>query len=57
MDDPELLTAQEGTFLVDSDLVLGLELTGLDRAYPVAMIWYHQIVNDIIGGRPILSTY
>ena len=40
-----------------NDLVLGIESDGEARAYPVSMIFYHHIVNDTIGGRPILITY
>ncbi len=57
LDDPDVLTAKETTFLSDDDLILGIESEGAARAYPVNMIFYHHIVNDTIGERPILITY
>ena len=57
LDDPILLQASEATYLPDEDLVLGLEMMGEARAYPVRMMTYHHIVNDTVGGRPVLITY
>ena len=57
LDNPQLITAQEAAFLSDDELVLGLEWQGEARAYPIQMITYHHIVNDTVGGRPILITY
>ena len=37
--------------------VLGLDWNGERRAYPLDMMWYHHIVNDVIGGDPVLVTY
>ncbi|MBI4202673.1 MAG: DUF3179 domain-containing protein [Chloroflexi bacterium] len=57
MDNPVLVRASEATYLPADDLVLGLELEGQARAYPVRMLWFHHIVNDRVGERPILVTY
>ena len=57
LDTPIFLTAEEGAYLPDDDLVLGLEWMGEARAYPVRMVTYHHIVNDVVAGRPILITY
>ena len=37
--------------------VLGVALGEEARAYPVHVMDYHQIVNDEIGGRPVVVTY
>ena len=57
LDTPVFLTAEGGAYLPDDDLVLGLEWMGEARAYPVRMVTYHHIVNDVVAGRPILITY
>ncbi len=57
LDDPVFLSVQDATHLADTDLVLGMEWMGEARAYPISMIWFHHIVNDTIGGRPVLLTY
>ena len=57
LDNPVFLTAQEENTLFDDDLVLGLEWGEEARAYPVRMLRYHHIVNDTVGGQPLLITY
>jgi hypothetical protein len=39
------------------DMVLALNLHGARRAYPIRQIAYHHIVNDTLGGIPIVATY
>lgn len=36
--------------------VVGLERDGRARAYPVSVLWVHEVVNDRFGG-PVLATY
>lgn len=36
--------------------VIGIERNGDARAYPVSVLWYHEVVNDEFGG-PVLITY
>ena len=57
LDRPALLTAVEATYLADEDLVLGLEWEDEYRAYPIRMIWFHHIVNDVVANQPLLVTY
>ena len=57
LDNPGLLSADRGTYLLNDDLVLGLEWGGEARAYPVRMLRFHHIVNDTVAGRPLLITY
>jgi hypothetical protein len=37
--------------------VIGVALGGEARAYPVHAMEYHQVVNDVIGGEPVVVTY
>ena len=39
------------------DMVLAVSLTGEARAYPIRTMGYHHIVNDWVGGQPIVATY
>jgi hypothetical protein len=39
------------------EMVLAVQLQGESRAYPVRSISYHHIVNDTVGGVPIVATY
>jgi hypothetical protein len=38
-------------------LVVGVELGGEARAYPVQFIGYHHQVRDTVGGHPVLVSY
>jgi len=57
LDDPMFLAAHETEYFGDEELVLGVEFAGEVRAYPVRMLRYHHIVNDTVGGEPLLVTY
>lgn len=37
--------------------VIGVELDGDARAYPVRLLSLHEIVNDTVGGRPVAVTW
>ena len=37
--------------------VLGVVIDGQARAYPMPILWWHEIVNDQLGGKPILVSY
>ncbi len=56
--EPEFLPATDGgAQLHDDDLVLGVSINGDARAYGVAYLSGHEIVNDTVGGRPIAVTW
>ena len=37
--------------------VIGLILNGDARAYPLQVLMWHEIVNDVVGGIPVTVTY
>lgn len=37
--------------------VIAFELNGDARAYPLAILMYHEIVNDVVGGVPVAVTF
>ena len=56
--DPTFVPADEGaTQLDDDDLVIGVSLGREARAYGVAFLSGHEIVNDVVAGRPIAVTW
>ena len=57
LDNPEFLIAEDALFLGDDNLVMGLNIEGQARAYPIGMVYYHHVVNDNVDGRPMLVTY
>ncbi|MBI4502047.1 MAG: DUF3179 domain-containing protein [Gemmatimonadetes bacterium] len=54
---PHVVEAAAATFLRDEDRVLGFEVDGTARAYPLIVLWWHEAVNDTLGGTPVLVTY
>jgi hypothetical protein len=58
IDDPKFISVQEASkFLEDSDFVLGLNINGDIRGYPLQILVWHEIVNDNVGGIPVAVTY
>jgi len=37
--------------------VIGIEIDGLSRAYPLRVLNWHEVVNDRLGDMPVLITY
>ena len=48
---------QASEWINDSDVVVGVELNGDARAYPIRIIAWHEMVNDTIGGVPVSLAY
>ena len=44
-------------FMSDSDMVLAVENKGEAVAYPVRLMAYHHLVQDTVGGTPLVATY
>jgi hypothetical protein len=45
------------TWIQKEDLVIGVNLNGDVRAYPVKILSWHEIVNETIGGEDVAVTY
>ena len=57
LDNPESVSADAATFLQPEDRVLGLTVGGESRAYPISMMTFHHVANDVLGGLPVLVTF
>ena len=57
VDDPVFASISESQFMSDSDTVIGLEINGDARAYPLFILVWHEIVNDTVGEIPVSVTY
>ena len=57
LEDPKFVTADDAGYLKDRDRVLGISINGVARAYPIRILNYHEIVNDVIGGTAVVITY
>ena len=56
-DNPEVSSAEEATWLDDSDIVFGVEVNGEYRAYPRRIMEVREMVNDTLGGRHLGIPY
>lgn len=54
---PQTVSAEAASFLRADDRVIGLQVEGAARAYPISILVYHELVNDMLGERPVLITY
>jgi hypothetical protein len=59
IDRPRFVPAAKASrvFLGDSDRVIALVVNGKKKAYPIKILNWHEIVNDIIGGRHVVVTF
>ena len=57
IDNPQFVKASEAEFVSDNDVVIGLEINGETKAYPLSILVWHEIVNDNVGGTPVAVTY
>ncbi len=55
--DPELITKEKAVDLDPDDRVLGFIMGGEARAYPLRILNWHEVVNDMVGGEPVVITY
>ena len=54
--DPQFVPADESSF-DDEELVMGVAINGDARAYPVGLLTRREMVNDTIGGTPVLVSW
>ncbi len=57
VDDPVAVPAGTARFMRDTDTVFGVDVGGERRAYPVKVLSWHELLNDIVGGEPITLSF
>ncbi len=58
VDDPTFETVDEaGAWLSERDPVIVFANNGEVKAYPLAILMWHEIVNDEVGGLPVTVTF
>jgi Protein of unknown function (DUF3179) len=56
VDNPRFLAASDAR-LGPAEPVVAVTVSGAARAYPVRYLLYHEVVNDVVGGVPVVVTY
>jgi hypothetical protein len=54
--EPEFASAADAP-LLDEELVMGVDLGGEAKAYPISVLRSREVVNDELAGIPILVTW
>lgn len=57
IDDPTFVQAAKADDLSAEEPVIMLSMNGEAKAYPLRIMMWHEIVNDILGGVPVTVTY
>jgi hypothetical protein len=54
---PKLIAPEAATYLTGDELVFGVEINGDARAYPLRILDWHEMFNDVVGGVPVTLAY
>ena len=58
LDDPKFITLEQADqWLGDAEPVISFEINGEARAYPLQILTWHEVVNDEVGGVPVVATF
>lgn len=57
IDNPQFGSARQAKTLAPQEPVISIEIDGEGRAYPLRIMIWHEIVNDMIGGVPVAVTW
>ena len=57
LDNPTHISVSQATYLQDNDEVFGVEINGDIRAYPLRIMGWHEMFNDVVGGVPVSLAY
>ena len=57
LDQPNVIPAQEALFMEADEQVFGVTINGESRAYPLRIMNWHEMTNDVLGGKPITLVY
>ncbi|MBT98822.1 MAG: hypothetical protein CL902_09375 [Dehalococcoidia bacterium] len=58
LDRPRFESIEEAASVMnDLEPIVTLEVNGESRAYPLAILTWHEVVNDVVGGVPVTVTF
>jgi hypothetical protein len=57
LDHPQFIDAADATWLTDDELVFGVVIGDDARAYPERILAWHEMANDVVGGRAVSLSY
>jgi len=57
LDNPSVISPEEAFYLFPNEPVFGIAINGEARAYPLRIMDWHEMANDIVGGVPFSLAY
>lgn len=54
---PPTVPGAEAAYLEPDERVFGVVVDGVARAYPLRFLSWHEMLNDIVGGRPVTLSF
>jgi hypothetical protein len=58
LDNPQFETIAEAKSVMNAfEPVVNIEVNGHARGYPLAILTWHEVVNDVVGGVPVVVTF
>ena len=57
LDEPRFVSVSEVDWLAAREPVIAISIKGDVRAYPLQILTWHEIVNDVVGGHSVIVTF
>jgi len=57
LDEPAFLRGAEAANMAPEERVVGVEVDGEAKAYPMSLMSFHEVANDTVGGLPVVVTW
>lgn len=54
---PDRISAAEATYLEPDEKVFGLSINDENHAYPLRILSWHEMTNDVVGGEPVTLSF
>lgn len=54
---PKHIAAGDAIYMTDEELIFGVSINGEARAYPLRILDWHEMFNDVVGGVPVSLAY
>ena len=57
LDNPTFVRGAEAEYMTPEDRVVGVEVDGQAKAYPMSVMSFHEVANDTVGGVPVAVSW
>ena len=54
---PRFANGEKVDFITDDEMVIGVTMNGVTKAYPVRIMNYHEVINDMFGDEQVAVTF